>query len=162
MILKSILAALSQMSDARFRSVLLRENTVTVERVPDTQFTHSNLNFLEQRVGNALPDPTTLFALLALAVVVLSGIAAQFDLSVTHPTTGQTISPVSLLSIEGLHRILTQLVTNFTSFAPLGTVLVAMIGIGVAEVSGLIGAIMRMIVLRSPRALKGRALKRTR
>ena len=106
-----------------------------------------------ERVGNALPDPTTLFALLALAIVVISGIAAQFDLSVAHPTTGQLIEPVSLLSVAGLHRILTQLVTNFTSFAPLGTVLVAMIGIGVAEVSGLIGAIMRMIVLRSPRAL---------
>ena len=106
-----------------------------------------------ERVGNALPDPTTLFALLALAVVVLSGIAAQFDLSVVHPTTGKLIEPVSLLSIDGLHRILTQLVTNFTSFAPLGTVLVAMIGIGVAEVSGFIGAVMRMIVLRSPRGL---------
>jgi aminobenzoyl-glutamate transport protein len=106
-----------------------------------------------ERVGNALPDPTTLFALLALAVVVLSGIAAQFDLSVVHPTTGKLIEPVSLLSIDGLHRILTQLVTNFTNFAPLGTVLVAMIGIGVAEVSGLIGAVMRMIVLRSPRVL---------
>ena len=106
-----------------------------------------------ERVGNALPDPTTLFALLAAAVVVLSGIAVQFDLSVAHPTSGEVIEPVSLLSVDGLHRILTQLVTNFTSFAPLGTVLVAMIGIGVAEVSGFIGAIMRMIVLRSPRAL---------
>jgi len=55
--------------------------------------------------------------------------------------------------VDGLHRILTGLVTNFTSFAPLGTVLVAMIGIGVAEVSGLIGAVMRMLVLKSPRAL---------
>jgi aminobenzoyl-glutamate transport protein len=106
-----------------------------------------------ERIGNALPDPTTLFALLAVAVVLLSGVAAQFDLSVAHPTTGRLIEPVSLLSVDGLHRILTQLVTNFTGFAPLGTVLVAMIGIGVAEVSGLIGAIMRMIVLRSPRAL---------
>jgi aminobenzoyl-glutamate transport protein len=106
-----------------------------------------------ERVGNALPDPTTLFALLALAVVILSGIAAQFDLSVAHPTTGKLIEPVSLLSVDGLHRILTGLVTNFTSFAPLGTVLVAMIGIGVAEVSGLIGAVMRMLVLKSPRAL---------
>ena len=60
---------------------------------------------------------------------------------------------MSLLSVDGLHRILTGLVTNFTSFAPLGTVLVAMIGIGVAEVSGLIGAVMRMLVLKSPRAL---------
>ena len=106
-----------------------------------------------ERVGNALPDPTTLFALSALAVIVLSGIAAQFDLSVAHPTTGELIEPVSLLSVDGLHRILTGLVTNFTSFAPLGTVLVAMIGIGVAEVSGLIGAVMRMLVLKSPRAL---------
>jgi aminobenzoyl-glutamate transport protein len=106
-----------------------------------------------ERVGNALPDPTTLFALLALAVVVLSGVAARFDLSVAHPTTGKLIEPVSLLSVAGLHRILTEMVTNFTGFAPLGTVLVAMIGIGVAEVSGFIGAVMRMIVLRSPRAL---------
>jgi aminobenzoyl-glutamate transport protein len=106
-----------------------------------------------ERVGNALPDPTTLFALLALGIVVMSGVAAQFDLAVSHPTTGKLIEPVSLLSVDGLHRILTGLVTNFTSFAPLGTVLVAMIGIGVAEVSGLIGAVMRMLVLKSPRAL---------
>jgi len=106
-----------------------------------------------ERVGNALPDPTTLFALLALAVVLVSGIAVQFDLAVAHPTTGKLIEPVSLLSVDGLHRILTQMVTNFTGFAPLGTVLVAMIGIGVAEVSGLIGAVMRMLVLKSPRAL---------
>jgi aminobenzoyl-glutamate transport protein len=106
-----------------------------------------------ERVGNALPDPTTLFALSALAVIVLSGIAAQFDLAVAHPTTGEVIHPVSLLSVDGLHRILTGLVTNFTSFAPLGTVLVALIGIGVAEVSGLIGAVMRLLVLKSPRSL---------
>jgi len=106
-----------------------------------------------ERVGNALPDPTTLFALSALAVIALSGIAAQFDLSVAHPTTGEMIQPVSLLSVEGLHRILTGLVTNFTSFAPLGTVLVALIGIGVAEASGLIGAAMRLLVLKSPRSL---------
>jgi aminobenzoyl-glutamate transport protein len=108
---------------------------------------------LIERVGNALPDPTTLFALSALAVIVLSGIAAQFDLSVAHPTTGEVIHPVSLLSVDGLHRILTGLVTNFTSFAPLGTVLVALIGIGVAEVSGFIGAVMRLLVLKSPRSL---------
>jgi aminobenzoyl-glutamate transport protein len=106
-----------------------------------------------ERIGNALPDPTTLFALLALAIVVISGIAAQFDISVKHPTTGEPIEPVSLLSVDGLHRILTGMVTNFTSFAPLGTVLVALIGIGVAEVSGLIGAVMRLLVLNAPRVL---------
>src|SRR5690625_6826556 len=76
-----------------------------------------------ERVGNALPHPGTLFALMALLVVVLSGIFASFDLVVTHPGTGELIRPVNLLSLEGLHRILTEMVTNFTGFAPLGTVL---------------------------------------
>jgi len=52
-----------------------------------------------------------------------------------------------------LHRISTNLVTNFTGFAPLGTVLVALLGIGVAEHSGLIGASLRLLVLSSPRVL---------
>lgn len=103
--------------------------------------------------GNALPHPATLFAILAMLVVVLSWVASQFDMSVPHPTTGEVITPVNLMSIEGLHRILTGLVTNFTGFAPLGTVLVSLIGIGVAEHSGLIGAALRQLVLAAPRYL---------
>lgn len=106
-----------------------------------------------ERVGNALPDPTTLFAAFAVLVVLVSALVAQFDVAVTHPATQETIRPVSLLTVDGLHRILGSLVTNFTSFAPLGTVLVAMIGIGVAEFSGLIGTLMRLLVLNSPRVL---------
>ena len=110
------------------------------------------LKFIE-RAGNLLPHPATLFALMALAVVVLSGIAAQFDLAVTHPGTGETIRPVSLFSVSGLHRILTSMVTNFTGFAPLGTVLVAMLGIGVMEGSGLIAAALKLLVLSAPKRL---------
>ena len=102
------------------------------------------LNIVE-RGGNALPHPATLFAILALLVVLLSWVAAQMGVTVQHPGTGETVSPVNLLSIEGLHRILTNPVTNFTSFAPLGTVLVALIGIGVAEHSGMIGAALRLL-----------------
>ena len=110
------------------------------------------LNVVE-RGGNALPHPATLFATLAVLVVLLSYVASALDLSVTHPSTGAVVAPVNLLSIAGLHRILTGLVTNFTSFAPLGTVLVTLIGIGVAEHSGLIGAALRLLVLSTPRAL---------
>jgi aminobenzoyl-glutamate transport protein len=106
-----------------------------------------------ERGGNALPHPATLFALLALIVIVASWIATQANLSVQHPATGATVTPVNLLSLEGLHRILTSLVTNFTNFAPLGTVLVALIGIGVAEHSGLIAAALRKLVLSSPKRL---------
>lgn len=100
-----------------------------------------------------LPHPGTLFALMALAVIVVSGILSRFDLVVTHPGTGEQVTPLNLMSQEGLHRILTSMVTNFTGFAPLGTVLVAMLGIGIMESSGLIGAALRKLVLSSPRRL---------
>ena len=106
-----------------------------------------------ERAGNVLPHPATLFFLLTLFVILVSAIAAQFDLSVIHPKTGEAVTPVNLLSAEGLQRIMGSLVTNFTSFAPLGTVLVALIGIGVAEHSGLIGACLRTVVLNAPRVL---------
>jgi aminobenzoyl-glutamate transport protein len=106
-----------------------------------------------ERGGNALPHPATLFLLFALAILVISHFAATSGLEVRHPGTGATVRPVSLLTVEGLHRILTGMVTNFTGFAPLGTVLVALLGLGVAEASGLIGAAMRLLVLSAPRRL---------
>jgi len=106
-----------------------------------------------EKVGNKLPHPTTLFALFAVGVVVLSWVVSLFDFSVVHPGTGKEISPVSLLSVEGLHRIILNLVNNFTSFAPLGTVLVSLLGIAVAEHSGLIGTALRLLVLKAPKKL---------
>lgn len=106
-----------------------------------------------EKVGNTLPHPATLFALFALGIVILSGIAAGFDLAVKHPGTGKMVEPVSLLSLQGLHRIITEMVTNFTGFAPLGVVLVALLGIGVAESSGLIGSVLRLLVISAPRRL---------
>lgn len=110
------------------------------------------LNVVE-RVGNALPHPATLFALFAFLVVVLSGITSLFNLSVKHPGTGDLVEPVNLLTVGGLHLILTEMVTNFTSFAPLGVVLVAMLGIGIAEATGLIGTALRLMVLKSPKKI---------
>jgi len=110
------------------------------------------LNTVE-KVGNALPHPATLFALFALMVVILSGITSLFNLSVEHPGTGEIIEPVNLLTIEGMHRMLTEMVTNFTGFAPLGVVLVAMLGIGIAESTGFIGTALRLMVLKSPKKI---------
>ncbi|HEY4651660.1 MAG TPA: AbgT family transporter, partial [Pontibacter sp.] len=106
-----------------------------------------------ERIGNALPHPATLFAGFALLIILLSWVASLFDMAVVHPGTGETVTPVNLLSAEGLHRILTQMVTNFTGFAPLGTVLVSLLGIGIAEGTGLIGAVLRLVVLASPKRL---------
>jgi aminobenzoyl-glutamate transport protein len=106
-----------------------------------------------ERVGNALPHPATLFLLFALLILVISYITSLFDISVIHPGTGETVVPVNLLSKDGLHRILREMVGNFTGFAPLGVVLVAMLGIGVAESSGLIGAALKLLVLSAPKKL---------
>tara|TARA_B100001123_G_scaffold121119_1_gene140981 strand:+ start:386 stop:1915 length:1530 start_codon:yes stop_codon:yes gene_type:complete len=106
-----------------------------------------------ERVGNRLPHPATLFAILAVVIIIVSGIASTLGLEVTHPGTGELVRPVSLLTVDGLHRILTEMVTNFSGFAPLGVVLVSMLGIGVMEASGLISAALRLLVLSAPRRL---------
>lgn len=112
-------------------------------------------------LGNLLPHPVTLFACFALAVVLGSGIAAYFDVSAIDPrpegSAGRaadgTIRVVSLMTVEGLHRIVSNLVTNFTSFAPLGVVLVALLGVSVAEHSGLISAAMRGLVMNASKRM---------
>jgi aminobenzoyl-glutamate transport protein len=104
-------------------------------------------------VGNTLPHPATLFAALALVVALLSGLFDLVHVAVRHPGTGEIVRAVSLLNGDGLRRIVTNLVRNFTNFAPLGTVLVALLGIGIAEASGLINAGLRALVLSAPRKL---------
>jgi len=110
------------------------------------------LNLVE-RAGNALPHPATLFILFALGVVIFSAILAAFKVSVAHPTSGEAIHTVSLLNVAGLHRFMAEMVTNFTSFAPLGSVLVALLGIAVCEHVGLISTALRRLVLAAPPAL---------
>jgi len=106
-----------------------------------------------EKAGNALPNPATLFAIFAVLALLASVVADWVDFSAKHPGTGEVIHPVNLLTVEGIHRIILEMVTNFTSFAPLGIVLVAMLGIGIAECSGLIGAVIRLLVLSAPKRL---------
>src|SRR5512145_1295182 len=90
-----------------------------------------------ERLGNHLPHPFTLFLLLALGALILSAVASLLGISAVHPVTGKKILAVNLLERQGIQNVITKAVSNFTGFAPLGTVLVAMIGVGVAEKSGL-------------------------
>ena len=111
-------------------------------------------------LGNLLPHPITLFASLAVFIVILSGILGYFEMSVLDPRpvgakgreADGVIEVISLLNADGLRQIVTGLVTNFTGFAPLGTVLVALLGVSLAEHSGLLSTIMRSMVMNaSPR-----------
>ena len=108
-----------------------------------------SLAFIET-LGNKLPDPITLFFILCVAVILISASAASFNVSVVNPSDNKTIAAVSLLTPEGIRKIFTEAVNNFTGFKPLGTVLVAMLGVGVAESTGLLSALLRQLVLIAP------------
>ncbi|MGD9994088.1 MAG: AbgT family transporter [Salinivirgaceae bacterium] len=110
------------------------------------------LNLVE-RGGNALPHPATLFLGFAVITLVISWIGSWLGWQILHPANGDVISVKNLLSGDGLHFILEKTVVNFTDFAPLGIVLVAMLGIGIAESSGLIGVAIRLLVLSAPKSL---------
>ena len=87
--------------------------------------------------------PATMFFLFTVAVVFLSWIFDIYGLTVVHPQTSELIYVQSLLSPEGVRWLLKNVITNFTGFAPLGMVIIAMFGIGVAEHSGFITACIR-------------------
>ncbi len=102
--------------------------------------------------GNRLPEPATLFLILIAIVLALSWLTAQLGVAVEHPGTGEIIEANNLLDREGIQRIFTEMVDNFAGFPPLGLVLVAMLGIGVAERSGLIAAALRGFIGWVPRS----------
>ena len=116
------------------------------------------LNGIE-RIGNSLPHPVVLFAIFSLAVVVISAVCKMFGVSATGELVSggvlkeTTVSVVSLLTKEGLAYMFTSAVNNFTTYAPLGMVLVAMLGVGVAEQSGMIDTLLKRMVKSTPKAL---------
>ncbi len=103
-----------------------------------------------ERVGNKLPDPISLFVMGAILVLVASEWAARTGWAVENPQTGQLETAKSLMSSDGMRWVWQHLVDNFTGFAPLGVVLVGMIGIGVAEQSGLVSSLLKGMVLLTP------------
>ena len=111
--------------------------------------------------GNKLPHPITLFAILALIIVVLSAIFEALGVSATGEIMNtktmeleeKTITTVSLLSGEGITYMIKNAISNFTGFAPLGVVLVTMLGVGCAEGSGYITAAMKKLVSKTPAKL---------
>ena len=112
-----------------------------------------------EAIGNKVPHPAVIFLILAAVVIVLSALLSLVGTSVTYqvvdPATHQIVESTatvnSLLSVEGIRFMLTSAVRNFLGFGPVGVILVAMVGVGLAEEAGLIGALIRKIVAVAPR-----------
>lgn len=107
-----------------------------------------------ERVGNRLPDPALLFFLLLIAVWVLSALMSQLSYDHVDPRSGEPLEVVNLLTPESLTSFLAGMVNTFVTFHPLGVVLLAMLGIGVADHTGFIRAALRALLsVTSPRLL---------
>jgi aminobenzoyl-glutamate transport protein len=111
-------------------------------------------------VGNRVPHPAAIFLIMIGALVVLShglhlmGTSVSFQ--VLDPATDRLIessaSVNSLLTSDGLRFMLTSVVPNFLGFTAVGVVIVAMVGVGLAEEAGLIKALIQKLVLVAPPA----------
>src|SRR5918993_1168404 len=110
--------------------------------VESTRWIDRALNTIE-RLGNKLPDPAALFLILLVLVWVLSALLAPVSFSEIDPRSGQPIKINNQLTGASIAAFLSNMVTTFTSFHPLGVVLVALLGVGVAEHVGFINASLK-------------------
>src|SRR5262250_275529 len=111
-----------------------------------------------ERVGNKVPHPAVIFVILMGLVIVLSHIlylaGARVAYEMINPETHKIEKLVtearSLLTIDGIRFMFTGVVQNFMSFQAVGVIVVAMVGVGVAEESGLVNALIRKLVAVAP------------
>src|SRR5690606_14526730 len=128
--------------------------------LPERKPTMERLLDAVERVGNRVPHPAVIFVLLILFVILLSHVVYLFGASVTYetidPETGEietvTTAAQSLLTGDGLRFMYAGVVQNFMSFTAVGVSIVAMLGVGVAEASGLIRALIHKLVMVAPPA----------
>ncbi len=114
-----------------------------------------------EKAGNALPDPATLFFLLALGTMLVSFICAKLGVEVTYKgynaASGKiediTVKAVNLLSANSLRYLVTTIVSSFTGFFALGTVFTIILGVGVAEGTGFLGALLKRLAVATPKHL---------
>ncbi|WP_019613954.1 AbgT family transporter [Psychromonas ossibalaenae] len=126
----------------------------TIRRAPQASSKGMDrfLNFIE-RTGNKVPDPALLFFWGLLLIWGLSAVFAQFSFGLFHPVTGEAVEVNNQLTGASLASFLANMVKTFTGFAPLGIVLVAMLGVGVADSSGFINTALKKMLSFTPAKL---------
>jgi aminobenzoyl-glutamate transport protein len=129
----------------------------TVKAATSKSTTQKILDAVE-RIGNSVPHPVVIFLILIVVVMVLSHILYMLGASVsyqvinpeTHKVETATTVGNSLLTSDGIRHIYTRIVPNFLGFSAVGLLIIAMIGVGVAEEAGLVNALIRKLVAVSP------------
>lgn len=108
---------------------------------------------LIERVGNKIPDITILFISAFLLVCVISAILSQINFNYVHPATGKPILVTNMLSGKSIVDMMSKMVSNYANFPPLSMVIVATLGIGIADGSGYINTGLKKILSVTPKVL---------
>lgn len=106
-----------------------------------------------ERVGNALPDPAVLFLIALVSTWAMSAWLSGVAFDELNPSTGEPVKIQNLITGTGIATFLENMVKSFTDFPPLGVVLVAMLGVGVAEASGLVHVGLKELLRFTPDVL---------
>lgn len=106
-----------------------------------------------EKVGNLLPHPFWLFLILAGVIMVLSAILSAAGVTAVHPGTGKPMVIKSLLSSAGIKEMFGNGVNSYATFPPLATIVITMLGISLAQGSGLINALLRSFVTKVPASM---------
>ncbi|MCJ7924503.1 MAG: p-aminobenzoyl-glutamate transporter [Pantoea vagans] len=104
-----------------------------------------------ERVGNKVPNPFLLFVYLIVVLMVATAVISALDLAVKNPSNGEIVRVNNLLSVAGIQWILPNIIKNFSSFTPLGSILALVIGAGLAEKVGLLQSLMVKMASRVSR-----------
>ncbi len=123
----------------------MENETASSEEIKPSGFVNKALNLIET-LGNKLPDPAALFLILMFVVWVLSAILSNVTFTEIDPRSGKAIVVNSQLTGNAIATFLSTMVSTFTGFHPLGIVLVALLGVGVAEHTGFINASLKWLL----------------
>ncbi|MGU3812795.1 AbgT family transporter [Vibrio diabolicus] len=130
----------------------MSKQPLKISTLPNLSRMERFLNFIE-RTGNKIPDPAILFFWALIITWAASAALSNVSFELISPRTGEPIKITNLLTGESLTSFLANMVTTFTSFAPLGIVLVAMLGVGVADSSGFITTGLKKMLNFTPARL---------
>ena len=103
-----------------------------------------------EHLGNRIPDITMLFLYATIICIFLSALLSGIEFDYLHPLTKESVRVINLLAPIELMNLLTSMVSNFVNFPPLGIVIVATLGIGIAEASGYIDTALKKLLTLVP------------
>lgn len=104
-------------------------------------------------VGNKLPPPAILFTYLFAITAVVGAILSIAGVSLINPATQEAVIPQNFFTVDGLHWFLSNVVSNFTGFAPLGLVITMTLAIGICEESGMLITLLKSVLKNVPAGL---------